>query len=149
MNEYIFFILSIFLLIVYIWKVLPFPFYDIVQNENCKNFVSIGLKATDNKLKKIILTASCFLFALQYDRPAIELQENHLMRFTQLFKEPVRSFIDRKSLGDYYIGIPDFFKSLNQKNKTLIVFHSRLALIVFPVRFVYDHLICKPLTYFL
>jgi len=148
MGEYIFFLISILILSVYVWKVLPFPFYGIAQNESSKNFVSIRLTPTDSKLKKVGLTILGFLSSLQYDRPAIEMQESHLVRFTHLFKEPVRPLIDRETLGDYYIGIPDFFKSLNQKNKTLIIFRSRLALITFPVRFLIDHLISKPLTLF-
>jgi len=148
MSKYILFITSISLGAAYLWKVLPYSFYEIVQNENCTNFISIDLKSTDSKLKKIIMVVIGVLSALKYSRPAIELQQNNLMKFSALFKEPVRPIIDRQDLGDYYAGIPDFFKSLSQTNKTLILFRSRLAFIAFPVRFVIDHLISKPLTIF-
>ena len=148
MSEYLF-LICIFLLFIYVWKVLSLPFYDIAQKESCKAFIRVRSNPTDTRLKKVILTVSGFLSSLRYDRPAIELQERHLVMFARFFKETVRPLVDRKKQGDYYTGIPDFFNSLNQKNKTLIVFRSRLALITFPVRFVIDHLISNPLSYFL
>lgn len=131
---------------VYIWKVLPYSFYEIVKNDNSVNFYSINVKSTDSKFKKLTLTIFGFLSALKYKQPAIELPEATLMKFSAFFKEPSRPIIDRRVLGDYYVGIPDFFNSLNQNNKTLIRFRSRLFFILFPLRFLVDHLISKPLN---
>ncbi len=146
MSEYILFFISIFIGSFYVWKILPHSFYEIIQIKGHANFSSIKLNSTDSRFKKLVLIIFGFLSALKYDRPAIELQESQLQKFSSFFKEPDRPIIDRRDLGDYYTGIPDFFKSLNQPNKTAITFRSRLAFIVFPLRFVIDHLISKPLT---
>ena len=145
---YILFFVILFVGSLYVWKILPHSFYEIVQIKGQVGFSGIELKSTDGRFRKLILILFGFLSALKYERPAIELQENQLKKFSEFFKEPVRPIIDRQTLGDYYAGIPEFFKSLNQPNKTLITFRSRSALIFFPIRFVIDHLISKPLTIF-
>lgn len=131
----------------YVWWILPQPYYRLEQ----RNSISLGVVAINGRQKSRLLKLGeilvGLLLSLKLRHPAIEFPERYIPLLLRYLHDPTRPIICRKELGDYYVGIPKYFASLGEPNKTVMVFRSRLDLLAFPFRFVLDHLISPPLIY--